>query len=187
MKKVISIILMSLGCVLIFICIYSVIKNKIEDHNALNKSEKIMEQFEQSEVIKDEKSNINVKNIDGNKYIGTIIIPRLDLNLPINTTCNYDTLKQSPCLYYGSFATNDAVVAAHGYKTFFKYIYKLNKEDIIIIKDVLNNYITYEVDVVEKIKEEDVLEMIENEFDLTLFTCTQDGNSRYAVRCNRID
>ena len=58
MKKVISIILMSLGCVLILICIYSVIKNKIEDHNALNKSEKIMEQFEQSEVIKDEKWNV---------------------------------------------------------------------------------------------------------------------------------
>ena len=72
-------------------------------------------------------------------------------------------------------------------KSKFRTSFKLNKEDIIIIKDVLNNYITYEVEVVEKIKEEDVLEMIENEFDLTLFTCTQDGNSRYAVRCNRID
>ena len=48
-----------------------------------------------------------------------------------------------------------------------------------------NNYI-YEVVTIEVLKPNQVSEMINNDYDLTLYTCTNDGQNRITVRCNKI-
>lgn len=135
--------------------------------------------------IENEK-NMQTININGYDYIGTITIPSLNLELPIMSEYDYDRLKISPCRYYGSIYTNDLIICAHSYKTHFKYISNLNQGDKIIITDTLGiNYI-YEVLEIEILNPNDVSKMIDNEFDLTLYTCTNDGLKRITVRCNRI-
>ena len=134
----------------------------------------------------EKEKNMQTININGYDYIGTITIPSLNLELPIMSEYDYDRLKISPCRYYGSIYTNDLIICAHSYKTHFKYISNLNQGDKIIITDTLGiNYI-YEVLEIEILNPNDVSKMIDNEFDLTLYTCTNDGLKRITVRCNRI-
>ena len=54
------------------------------------------------------------------------------------------------------------------------------------ITDVNNNIYEYEVCEIEELKADSVDEMINNNYDLTLFTCTLSGTTRYTIRLNRI-
>ena len=154
-------------------------------------------------IIKDNlsKSNLNTTNvkkntstdkmpttnINGYDYIGTISIPTLNLELPIISECDYDRLELAPCRYYGSIYTNDLIICAHSYKTQFKYISNLKQSDIIIFTDINGHNYIYEVIEIEILTSKDVDKMINNQFDLTLYTCTNDGLNRVTVRCNRIN
>ena len=42
------------------------------------------------------------------------------------------------------------------------------------------------METVEILKPTEIKEMIESNFDLTLYTCTKDSKSRVTIRCNRI-
>ena len=131
-------------------------------------------------------NDINTVMVDGYDYIGTIIIPSLNIELPVMSTYDYDRLRIAPCRYYGSIYTDDLIICAHSYKTHFKYLDKLEQKDLIIITDIYGVKYVYEVLEIELLSPNDVKEMIDNEFDLTLYTCTSDGLSRITVRCNRV-
>ena len=136
------------------------------------------------EESKNEENNLIV--INDLEYIGYIVIPSLDLNLPVSKNFSYSSLKKTPALYYGSVKNNNLVICGHSYKSHFGYLYKLKKGDEIIFIDVNNNKYTYKVELVEELESTDIKEMIESDFDLTLYTCTKDGLRRVTVRCNRI-
>lgn len=159
-------------------------KNSIAVLN--NMKDTIVENVQNINNEIEKENTMQTININGYDYIGTITIPSLNLELPIMSEYDYDRLKISPCRYYGSIYTNDLIICAHSYKTHFKYISNLNQGDKIIITDTLGiNYI-YEVLEIEILNPTDVSKMIDNEFDLTLYTCTNDGLKRITVRCNRI-
>jgi len=101
--------------------------------------------------------------------------------------CNYKNLKIAPCRYYGSPNTFDLILCAHSYKKHFRYIGTLEKGASIIFKDINGNSYIYEVVKQEVLEATDVKKMIENDYDLTLYTCTKDGLKRITVRCNRIN
>ena len=52
---------------------------------------------------------------------------------------------------------------------------------------VNNENYYYQVELVEELDSTEINEMLNNEFDLTLFTCTKNGRSRVTVRCNKVD
>ncbi len=135
---------------------------------------------------KDNNKNEDEIVIDDLKYIGYIVIPTLDLNLPISKEFSYSSLKKSPTLYYGSLENNNMVICGHSYKSHFRYLYKLKQGDEVIFVDTKNNRYTYKVELVEELASTDIKEMIESDFDLTLYTCTRDGLRRVTVRCNRV-
>ena len=193
----ISKVFISIGIILITSSILLIIYNNYEEKKAgLNSKEAlslIKDNLEENNIdnqIKFVKANnqemktIQINNYD---YIGTINIPVLNLELPVMSECDYTRLDIAPCRYYGSIYTNDLIICAHSYKTHFKYLDKLKQKDIIIFTDVDNNNYIYEVLEVEILSPTSVSEMINNDFDLTLYTCTSDGNNRITVRCNRID
>lgn len=151
--------------------------SKRESNNIMNKLI--------DEESKNEENNLIV--INDLEYIGYIVIPSLDLNLPVSKNFSYSSLKKTPALYYGSVKNNNLVICGHSYKSHFGYLYKLKKGDEIIFIDVNNNNkYTYKVELVEELESTDIKEMIESDFDLTLYTCTKDGLRRVTVRCNRI-
>ena len=150
--------------------------SKRESNNIMNKLI--------DEESKNEENNLIV--INDLEYIGYIVIPSLDLNLPVSKNFSYSSLKKTPALYYGSVKNDNLVICGHSYKSHFGYLYKLKKGDEIIFIDVNNNKYTYKVELVEELESTDIKEMIESDFDLTLYTCTKDGLRRVTVRCNRI-
>jgi hypothetical protein len=73
-------------------------------------------------IISDSTVNIaddETVNINGDDFIGTITIPSINLELPVMSEYSYSKLKKAPCRYYGNLFTNDLIICAHAYETFF--------------------------------------------------------------------
>lgn len=183
-------ILVIVGGILIMVAGLMVTYNNYQNKKAEIETKKIYEQVKEKKVIEeiDQISNeeMQVINIDGNDYIGTISIPVLNLLLPVMADWDYDRMKTSPCRYYGSIYTDDLVICAHSYDSLFGRIKKLNLGDLLILTDANKEDYIYKVEVIEILAPTDVTEMIESEFDLTLYTCTVDGLNRITVRLNRV-
>lgn len=127
-----------------------------------------------------------VSEIDGNYYIGILDIPSLGLSLPIISEWSYPNLKIAPCHYSGSAYNGNFTIAGHNYRTHFGPIRNLSVGEQIIFTDVKGRSFVYEVRAVETLEPTAIEDMLSNEWDLTLFTCTIGGQTRVAVRCLRI-
>ena len=189
-------ILICIGILLILSSIGITIYNKYEDLNAGKQAQEALtllkeETKKQDNIVNNlslnESKEMKTININGDEYIGTITIPTINLELPVMSEYSYDRLKKAPCRYYGNLFTNDLIICAHAYETFFANINKLTQKDLIIFTDVDGNHYIYEVLEVEILKPTDVDEMVNNDFDLTLYTCTYDNMNRVTVRCNLIN
>jgi len=183
------------GLFLITLSISLIINNRYDEYNAGIQSQEVLDTLKENynednlkvvNTITNEIKDMKTTNIDGYDYIGWITIPTLNLELPIMSEHDYTRLNIAPCRYYGSIYTNDLIICAHSYETHFKNIDKLNQNDLIVITDINGNIYKYEVLEIEILNPKEVSKMIDNDFDLTLYTCTNDGLNRITVRCNRI-
>lgn len=149
-------------------------------------------------VIPEEKETVNVPEtlpqvikempeveINGQNYIGTLEIPTLELTLGIISHWNEERLQIAPCRYAGSAYTDDLVIAAHNYHSHFGKLKELQPGDGVLFTDTEGKTVEYYVVIQEILMPEDVEEMTDGRYDLTLFTCTYGGKSRVTVRCDR--
>ena len=128
-----------------------------------------------------------VKMVDGREYIGVLEIPVYDLVLPVISEWSYSALKVSPCRYTGSVYKNNLVIAGHNYKTHFSKVKNIAEGERIRFTDMDGNLFEYEVVVREVLTPDAVEDLISGDWDLTLFTCTYDGQNRVAVRCEYVE
>lgn len=182
--------LIILGVILTDISLSLFTFNNLEDYHASKNSFEVLEMIDdnKNEEIVTNVSNLtkqeeNVINVRGNDYIGIIEIPALNLELPIMSEFTYDKLKIAPCRYFGSIQTNDLVICGHSYLAHFGNLYRLQPKDIIIINDFHKQYI-YEVEAIEILEATDINNMLDSQFDLTLYTCTKDSLRRVTIRAN---
>ncbi len=126
-----------------------------------------------------------VVEIDGYGYIGYLSIPKLGLELPVMSDWDYKRLKIAPCRQFGSPKTDNFVIAAHNYKSHFKYLTKLEAGDLVYFTDMEGQKVAYAVVRIETLKPEAVNAVQKSGCDLVLYTCTPGGASREAVFCNR--
>lgn len=185
-----------IGILLILVSIFLFVRNSYEEYDASLKSLEIVSNIKDiindKDIITNNYSNngsdreMITTKIDDYNYIGVITIPSLNLELPVMDEYDNDRLKISPVRYYGSVYTNDLIICAHSYKSHFGYLNKLKQRDKVIFTDISGNVYIYEVLEIEILGYNDIEDMINNLYDLTLYTCTKDGNSRITVRCNRI-
>ena len=183
------------GVFLILISLTMTFYNKYEDLNAGKQARAALDVFKNEVVVQnhiveslttEEVKEMKTVNINGDDFIGTITIPSINLELPVMSEYSYSRLKKAPCRYYGNLFTNDLIICAHAYETFFANLIKLKQNDLIFFTDVDGNNYAYEVFEIEILKPTDVDKMVNNEFDLTLYTCTSDNMNRVTVRCNRV-
>ena len=121
--------------------------------------------------------------IDGRRYVGTISIPALDLELPVLEEWSYPGLKVAPCRYSGTVYQKNMVIAAHNYNAYFGSLVNLKPGDQVVFTDVDGNQFAYQMVLQETLAPTAVAEMTAGEWDLTLFTCTLGGRTRTTVRC----
>ena len=125
--------------------------------------------------------------VDGEEYLGYLTVPDLGLSLPVMEDWSYPKLRRSPCRYSGTIADGGLVIAAHNYKRHFYGISSLKTGDSVMLTDASGNVHQYQVVRTELLDPEDVSEMKDPAWDLTLFTCTYGGKQRITVRCMKED
>ena len=145
----------------------------------------------------DQDPEMPVIEVEGNYYIGILEIPSLQLTLPVMDRWDYTRLKISPCVYSGSYKTDDLVICAHNYARHFSPVKRIDIGADVYLITVDCRVYHYQVTNRETLQPGAVENMIENtnnttdgtvtnEWDLTLFTCNTGGQTRCAVRCARI-
>ena len=137
--------------------------------------------------------------ISGHDYIGTIEIPSIGLRLPVMDSWDYSKLKTNPCLYSGSYYTDDMVICGHNFQSHFGPIRGVAIDADVYFITMDKTIYHYKVCNREIVKPKSVEKMIRNmnngdpdagqlqDWDLTLFTCTPGGRTRCAVRCIRVN
>ena len=125
--------------------------------------------------------------IEGHYYIGILEIPSLELSLPVMDEWSYPNLKLAPCRYSGSAYNGNFTIAGHNDSTHFGPVRNLEAGDQVIFTDVKGRSFVYEVQTIETLEPTDIEDMLSDEWNLTLFTCTSSGQTRIAIRCLRAD
>ena len=137
--------------------------------------------------------------VDGFQYIGILEIPSLGIRLPVLDTWDYDRLRISPCLYSGSYYTDDMVICGHNYQRHFSPIKGVDIDaDVYFITadKVIYHYTVSNRETVQPTSVEQMIRNMNNrdpedgdmeDWDLTLFTCNTGGQTRCAVRCIRAE
>ena len=126
-------------------------------------------------------------DIDGNRYIGTLDVPALNLSLPVMSEWSYPKLKIAPCRHVGTAYQGNFVIAAHNYRTHFGSLGNLSAGDRVTFTDVDGNIFSYDVVEVQILNPAAIEEMVSDDWDLSLFTCTLGGKTRLTVRCDKIE
>lgn len=149
----------------------------------------INEKFDNStEVI----TEIN-EEIKGNKVIGIIKIPKVELEYPILETTTKETLNLSITKFWGKEINEIGNVTLAGHNNLsgvmFGKIKKLEDGDIIELTDIQNTTLKYKVFKTYIIDPNDIsciLPEEENTREVTLITCTTGGKERYIVKAREI-
>lgn len=178
------------------------------NHQQSDKAEKSADKLEAQveSVIKQRKSEISqqsgdssvpavelikkympVVEVDGNDCIGYLSIPAAELRLPVFNTYSEVKLNIAPCRYYGSLETDDLVIAGHNFYSGFEKLKQLNKKDTVLFTNMNGETYTYRVEDTEMLKPSEVTDMVESNYELTLYTCSYSGSERFTVRCRIVE
>ena len=178
-----------LGIMMITGAIGLLMQNREEERVAARSVQAVMVQIESAQISVPEEEmpeEMAAVAIDGRGYIGYLVIPVLELELPVMDQWSYEGLKTAPCRYGGSVCTDDLVVMAHNYESHFGRLDELEPGDEVSFTDMAGVTRDYRVQTVEILESGDVAGMTAGEWELTLFTCTYGGKKRLAVRCGKV-
>lgn len=132
-----------------------------------------------------EMPEVSIPGLEEAGCIGIIEIPSINIKLPVLSTWSYSLLKKAPCRYSGSIYLDNMVIAAHNSEAHFKKLSNLQEGDIVTFTDAVGNVFTYTVAGIELLQPNEVDNMTNGQWPLTLFTCTYGGASRVTVRCEK--
>lgn len=194
-------LLMTMGLLLIAAALFLTGYNMWDGMRAGNSAKRILKEMpdrqveekaegkaedEEPDYVKNPDMEMPTVKIDGHRYIGTLSIPSVQMELPVMSEWSYPRLRIAPCRYSGSVYQNHMVIAAHNYNTHFGLLKKVSMGDEVRFTDVEGHTFYYQVASMETLQPTAVEEMDTDSWPLTLFTCTLGGKTRFTVRCSRI-
>lgn len=127
------------------------------------------------------------KTLKGYALIGEIIIPSVGIDLPVLNDWSYNLLKIAPCRYSGTVEDGNLIILGHNYRSHFTPLKNVAVGDEVRFTDVNGMTYTYRVDEIETLYKTQLDDLTVTDYDLTLFTCTTGGQSRFVARCIRTD
>lgn len=197
---VIAIVMIGIGVAVVAVAVMHSWHNAKEDKQAAQNSKELLYELkdpmaghpkgELEEKLPDyllhPEKEMPVAEVNGNLCVGILEVPSYELTLPILNTWSDSNLKIAPCRYAGSAYQNNLVLAGHNYKSHFGRLKRLPEKDTIIFTDMEGNRFSYQVKKREVLESNEVEEMKTGDWDLTLFTCTNGGKDRLALRCSLV-
>ena len=183
------------GLLLIAAALFLSVYNEWESHEARDSARQVIAQLcdelptEAGEptTLPDVRREMPVKTINGRDYIGVLSIPSLELELPVISQWDYPALKVAPCRYSGSLYQDNLIICAHNYASHFGKLKELQPGDIVLFTDMDEHVVTFQMVERETLNPMDAEGMEAGDWDLTLFTCTIDGQTRVAIRFERVE
>lgn len=124
--------------------------------------------------------------LNGYRYIGTLEVEDMELSLPVMEEWDYDRLRISPCRFAGNVYDDDLVICAHNYPNHFAPLKFAPLGTQVKFTDAEGTEFCYAVTSIDTVGPNDVETMLHGDWDLTLFTCNTNGQTRCAIRCQRI-
>jgi len=130
---------------------------------------------------------------NGKKYetIGVVKIPKINLTYPILSQTTDALMKVAPCKFHGANPNQvgNLCIIAHNYRrkgVFFSDVDKLVIGDIVEIQDLSQRTIQYEIYDIHTVLPNNVADTTQKtngRKEVTLITCTDNGEQRIIVRC----
>ena len=139
-------------------------------------------QWEASPIFPDDMDSVYIGDYE---YVGYLTIPALGVELPVCKTWSYEKLKTAPCRYAGTPDGKDLVICAHNYRSHFGRLPRLAIGAEVRFKDVHDTVTRYKVTASNILQPTAIEDVKQSDADLTLFTCTYGGRTRYVVRCEK--
>lgn len=183
-RKYFCIFLLSVSiCILTIIYLFFSSYCRLKD---LNKTNILKQKYN---VIKLYSANTNytaIKISENITIIGSIEIPKIDLSYPILDTSSEELLKISVCRFSGPLPNRlgNLCIAGHNYKnnSMFSKLNFLEKGDSIFITDINNTKLEYIIYNKEKVKEDNINCIKNNNpIEVTLITCNDTNNRERIV------
>lgn len=196
--RLLGIIFLSVGCISLGYAYYMQLANEKEEEEAARYSLDVVEElavyledidWEDSvsyDSLLEEDFQLLEVQIKGVDYIGTLEIPNLNIRLPIGSLLSDAGLKKTPCRFQGNMSSRNLIVGAHNYQTHFGQLDTLQEGDLVYITDVKGKIYQYQLEYIEIIQEDNVVELIQGNPNLTLFTCNYDNSQRIVARFKEI-
>lgn len=183
-----------LGVVCIGLGAYLAWQNMEEATAAEQSSQEIALALDSSvsqQIHASEDGEMPIEEVDGVAYIGNISIPSESIQLPVAATYDFEQMAKTPTRYRGSYYTDDLVICAHNYSRQFDPLRTIALGEKIILQTVDGQTYQYVITNREIIKPTAVEKVFkdqgqDDDWDLTLFTCTPAGAARVLVRCVRV-
>ena len=194
MRKVLSRILIVLGCLLIAGALALFAYNQWENKKAEEAAAAAIAQIEELQALAgasegvwpEQDWSINA-SVSGYEYFAMLELPTLGLKLPVLADWDCNRLRVAPCRYSGAVDEGNLVVAAHSYTSHFGTLHSIHLGDKVVLKGVGGAKAVYEVSSIETLQPTAVKDMVSSGYDLTLFTCNYGGSARVTVRCKRVE
>ena len=211
LRRKFGIFCMVLGVVLILGAVCLFLNNRQEDYTAGESSAEVMpellNQIQENQdatvseaddmpkvelqkpvdLLTEEEKQMTEVEINGIPYIGYLSIRKLNIELPVISTWDYNLLSVAPCRYAGTLLGEDLVIMAHNYTSHFGEIAQLELGESVVFTDMDGEATLYEVVGKDVLDPSAVEEMTSGDFDLTLFTCTYGGEFRMTIYCNKTE
>lgn len=125
-------------------------------------------------------------NINGYAMAGIIQIPKVNIQLPVLNQWSYELLQIAPCRYSGSINEGNLIILGHNYKSHFTPLKQCQKGDKVEFYDVNNQRYVYKIKKIQELHKTELDKLTSEEYDLTIFTCTYGGQSRFVARCKMV-
>lgn len=185
--------LLIVGVALVCVAVALFASGEIEDLRAQRASDSILMQLDEvrpevrevpvSYLVGAGDGAMPVEWVDQYDYVGSIVIPSLGIDLPVSAETDDNRLRDSPCRYGGSYLNDDFVICGEGYGSHFGSLGSVGIGDEVYFVAVDGTLHRYVVGNVETDDLEDI-NAVEDDWDLTLFTFTDD-DACLVVRCVR--
>lgn len=136
-------------------------------------------------VVPDAELDMPTVALEERRYLGILEIPSVSLALPVFSSCSSADLRIAPCRYFGSVYKNDLVIAGHNYRSHFGKLRNVAIGDSVFFTDAEGSVFRYAVIDAEILRASASSDMVAGDWDLTLFTCSPGGETRFTLRCAR--
>ena len=196
MKRILSFFLILLGVLMLLAAGFLFFRNRTESDRSIEFAEQVLPSLTKQIVsskdssvsvplpIPDPVRKMTVTEIDGYYYIGVLSIPSLNYTQPIMAEWSYPLLEISACRFSGSVFQDNLVLCAHNYDGLYRKLDALSHGDEVLFTDMNGTVWRYTVAAVETLNPDQIEEMTDSDYPLTLFTCTYGGQMRLTLRCN---